>query len=130
VNQSSGYTGAMNEGEFERRRWRNAIPWFGMTAAGIIFFLVYIGPVKDCLVPAIFFPTTTVGIGGGLGALYGRAIRGALISLGAEIVFYNLVIPLAMGGLEDYRGVLMAATPAAGFIWLMLRATRKFPEPK
>jgi hypothetical protein len=115
----------MSEGKFDQRRWRHALPWFGITAAGIISFLVYIGPVKEFLVIAIFFPTTTVGIGGGIGALYGRAIRGALISLGAEIVFYNCAIPLAMSGFEDYRGVLMAVIPTAGFVWFVLRATRK-----
>lgn len=124
------YTRAMNAGEFDRRRWPQALPWFAVTAAGFIFFLLYIGPSQELWAPAIYFPTTSVGIGGGVGAFYGQGRRGAAIALGAEVIFCVAGFYLAISGFEDYRGVLLALAITAGFVWLVVRSPRMPPGPK
>lgn len=84
--------------ETRRRRWI-AGSWFGLAAASFLFFTLYMGTHNsDWLAAALFFPTTPVGIGGGVGSLYGRTGYGILAALLAEFVFFQIGMMLAFSG--------------------------------
>jgi hypothetical protein len=118
----------MSDDKIKRRSSWVAAAWFAMALSGILFFAIYAGPApKDWLPIAMFFPTTTVGIGGGIGALYGRTMRGILIALIAECMFTYFGLMLAFSGFEDFRGILFAAAATATCIWLMFRVSANWP---
>jgi hypothetical protein len=105
--------------------------WFAVTAAGILSIALYAHPtLMDWPALAIFFPTTSVGIGGGIGALYGRTMRGILLALGAEFVFVNISIPLAIGGIREAYVLIVATAASAAFLWFALSVTAtRTPRP-
>lgn len=117
----------MSQCRFDWRNWPQAVPWIGLTAAGGIFLLVYVGRIQQVLTLVVFIPTTPLGIGGAIGALFGRAKRGALIALAAEFVFAYLTLMVSLSGLEDFRGILVALSGTAAFVWFALYAMRERP---
>jgi len=107
-----------------RRRWIAGF-WFGLAAtAGVVFLSLYMGTHNDdWLAIALFFPTTPVGIGGGVGSLYGRTRYGIIAALLAEIVFIHVGFILAFSGDQWPMTLAVMALPfrIAFVVWQRLR---------
>jgi hypothetical protein len=91
----------MSEGHPNGRKWWIAGFWFAIALAGILFFSFYIGLHERAWLPIVIFsPTSTIGMGGAIGSLYGKTMRGVLFALLAECVFISLGLILAFSGFE------------------------------
>lgn len=86
----------MSEVNGHRRKWWSAAPWFAVALVGAIWLsLGFDLSAQSCLL-VLLFPTTTVGIGGGVGTIFGNTRRG----IGLALLIYPILIAIAIiGGL-------------------------------
>ena len=109
------------QGKIDRHMWWAAAACLGLALGGMIFLRWYMGGWGDgWLVVALFFPTTLVGIGGSIGALYGNSMRGILLALAAVILFLHVSLPLAIA-YDDIRAPLIGVAVTVAVYWYALR---------
>jgi hypothetical protein len=78
----------MSDGKTARRKCWSAAPWFAVALVGAIWLsLGFELSAQSCLL-VLLFPTTTIGIGGGIGTLYGNPRRGIGIALSIYPVLF------------------------------------------
>ena len=86
----------MSDVNNHRRKWWIAAPWFAVALAGaIVLSLGFDLSLEGCLL-VLLFPTTTIGIGGGVGTLFGNTRRGVWVALSIYAVLFAITI---IGGL-------------------------------
>jgi hypothetical protein len=94
----------MIEGERTPRFNRAAAICFGLAAAGlpVVAYLLWKGPPPMTLFGYPFvvmaFPTTTIGVSGGIGAMYGRWKLGIVLGVALDFFLLQWGIILSIGG--------------------------------
>jgi hypothetical protein len=85
-----------------RRKWIAggcfAVAICGIAPATYVAFNLGM-PLLQGFVFLAFFPTTAIGVGGGIGSLHGQTLRGILVGIGTELAIIMAGTILAIAGL-------------------------------